>query len=256
MESLKTNAEILNNARTWVAEVKKNLSEDSSHKTAILSPFLEPWTLAVTISILIENNLRWRSIAPNDSPRMQCLQVAHENNLLDWPVPDQSIILVKPDNIFSPPSRSDMLETLLEYFSGEISFGDVYKIDKGWAVCIANSGEFPEKIPGLSIELLPAEQTRDFPPATQSGMKNASVSSPRIDAVTAKALKPSREQVKKHIASGGVLLNYKQIKKPGLELVPGDIVTVRGGGRFRLDSIGATTKKGRIIINVEILNGP
>lgn len=256
MESLKTNAEILNDARTWVAGVNNVLSKDRSLRSAILSPFLEPWTLAVTISVLNENNLRFRSVTPNVSPRLQCLQVVHENNLLDWPVPDQSVVLVKPDNIFSPLSRSDMLEVLIQYFAGETSFGDVYKIDRGWAVCIASSGGLPDKIPGFSIQLLPAEQTRDFPSATQSGMKNASVNSPRIDAVTAKALKPSREHVKKHIASGGVLLNYKQVRKPGIELVPGDIIAVRGGGRFRLDSIEGPTKKGRMMVNVEILNGP
>jgi RNA-binding protein YlmH len=82
------------------------------------------------------------------------------------------------------------------------------------------------------------------------------VASPRIDAVSAGILKPSREQIKKHLDSGGVLLNYLPVSKSGKELFPGDIVAVRGAGRFRLVEVVGETKKGRTRIRAEILNGP
>jgi RNA-binding protein YlmH len=256
MESIKTNAEILSDAKFWIAEVLEILKNDSSQKINILSFFLDPWTLAVTISELIGSNLRWRSAAPNNFARFQCVQVTHGNNLLDWQKPDFTVVHVRPENVFDPPTRSDLLETLTANMPDIVSFGDILKIDKGWAVCIANAGDLPGKLPGFTLQILKQEQVDDLPPATQSGMRNANVSAPRIDAVTSKVLKPSREQVKKLIVSGGVLINYRLVRKSSAELSPGDIVAVRGGGRFRLDSIGGPTKNGRFNIDVEILNGP
>ncbi|MCX6644921.1 MAG: S4 domain-containing protein [bacterium] len=256
MESIKTNAEILSDARSWIAEVLEILKNDSSQKINILSPFLDPWTLAVTISELIDGNLRWRSVAPNNSPRLQCVQVTHGNNLLDWQKPVFLIVYVRPENLFDPPARLDMLETLTANMPDKVSFGDILKIDKGWAVCIANAGDLPEKLSCFTLQTLKQDQVDGLPPATQSGKRNANVSASRIDAVASKVLKPSREQVKKLIVSGGVLINYRLVRKSSAELSPGDIVAVRGGGRFRLDSIGGPTKNGRFNIEVEILNGP
>lgn len=256
MESIKSNSEILSDARSWVARIDQVLRNDDSQKINFLSPFLDPWTLSVTIGVLIEYNFRWRSVAPNPSSRLQCLQATHQNNLLDWQQPDLAIISVRPDNLFSPPARSDMLEILASHLPKEASFGDVIKIDNGWAVCIARGGELHQVIPGFSLSPLSEADTGSLPPSTQSGPRHVSVSSPRIDAVASKTLKPSREQVKKLISSGGVLLNYKTTSKPGVELAPGDIVAVRGGGRFRVDDFGDVTKSGRYIVNVEILNGP
>ncbi|MCK4721074.1 hypothetical protein KAU08_10460 [bacterium] len=256
MEILKTNAEIRNDASSWVKSISIILDRDKSLKTAILGPFIEPWTLAVTIGELIDSKLRWREIAPDNKPRMKRLQVTHTNNLLDWARPDFKIIRVRPDNLFDPPSRAEMLELLNQFLDKRASIGDIFKIEGGWAVSIASPGVITDTMPGFTIRDLTNEEIDELPDATQSGKRTVSVSSPRIDAVAAKVLKPSREKVKKHLESRGVLLNYKPARKPGIELVPGDIVAVRGGGRFRFNEILGSSKKGRIQVEVEILNGP
>jgi len=256
MEDLKSNAEIRTEAADWVGGMKATVEADASRKAVVWGPFLEPWTHAVTIGELIAARLRWRSVAPNLSARLKCVQVAHFSNLLDWPAPDSHVLRVRPENLFDPPSRAEMLDALRGHLGDRASTGDILKIEGGWAVCVGMADDVPEVIRGFTIRRLSREEIAELPPATQSGPKTISVSSPRIDAVSAGALKPSREQVKKHMESGGVLLNYQVASKPGLELAPGDIVAVRGGGAYRFEGIADVTKKGRVRVRVEILSGP
>jgi len=148
-----------------------------------------------------------------------------------------------------------MLEMLAKYFDPVVSYGDVLKIEGGWAVAAVGVEEIPATVPGFTLRALYDEEISELPPVTQSGRKKISVASPRIDAIASKTLKPSREQVKKLLASGGVLLNWQPAAKPGYELLPGDIVAVRGGGTFRFIEISGASKKGRIFAEVEVLSG-
>lgn len=259
MEELTSNAEIRSDTADWVATLKRALDADRTRRLSSLGPFRDPWTHVVAISELIAARLRWREIAPNPSPRFRCLQVVHSSNLLDWPDPQLIVIRVRPDNIFSPPPRAEMIETVVAHLDESISVGDVHKIEGGWAMAIGSTSQttiaIPESIPGFTIRNLSADEIASLPPATQTGPRTAVVASARIDAVAAGVLKPSREQVKKHLESGGVLLNYQVAAKSGKELVPGDIVAVRSSGRFRLDAISGETRKGRLQVKVEILNG-
>jgi hypothetical protein len=256
MDDLRSNAEIRADAARWIVEISAKLESDTSRKLAFTSPFLDPWTIAVTIGEAVRKDLRFRTIVPNPSPRMTCLQAVHHNNLLDWPSPGISVIRVRPDNLFDPPQRFEMIDSLTEHLASDISYGDAFKIEGGWAVAMQGLDKIPDVIPGYTLWALTSEEIIDLPPATTTGRKKVSVASPRIDAVASKTLKPSREQIKKHLSSGGVLLNYEPARKPGYELVPGDIVAVRGGGRFRFLDIMGASKSGRIYVEVEVLNGP
>jgi len=256
MESLKSNAEIKTELSDWVTGIGTALEADRSHREVILGPFMEPWTLAMAIGELKSRRYRWREVAPNPSPRMRCLQVAHYQNLLDWPPPQFDMPRLRPENLFDPPPRAKMLETLIPYLLKGASVGDVLKIEGGWAVAVSEPVDIPESIPQFTVRSLSTDEIAELPPATKTGEKKLSVSSPRIDAVAAKALNPSREQIKKLIESGGVLQNYGPVKKPGIELLPDDTVAVRQGGRFRYIDIANVTRKGRLQVIVEILNGP
>lgn len=52
------------------------------------------------------------------------------------------------------------------------------------------------------------------------------------------------------IESGQVFVNGKLISSNGYEPKEGDIISVRGKGRFILDSINGQTKKGRISVRL------
>lgn len=78
------------------------------------------------------------------------------------------------------------------------------------------------------------------------------VSSLRLDSLIASGFKMSRNNAKEQIEAGMAFINNKMTLKPDVEVEPNQIVSLRHYGRIKLCEIGKTTKKDRIVINVEI----
>lgn len=72
------------------------------------------------------------------------------------------------------------------------------------------------------------------------------VSSLRLDSVVKLITNYSREKAAKLINAEKVQLNYVLSSKISQICSAGDVVTIRGFGKFKLDSIGSPTKKGRL----------
>ncbi len=77
------------------------------------------------------------------------------------------------------------------------------------------------------------------------------VPSPRLDAVLHVALRTSREEAVRRIAAGAVSVNHLPENSPSRALSEGDILSVRGAGRFRVAQLGSPTKKGRLFVSVQ-----
>ena len=71
-------------------------------------------------------------------------------------------------------------------------------------------------------------------------------SSVRLDSLIALAFQASRSSMVAFIEGGSVFVNGKQITSNGYEPKPGDIISVRGKGRFLFDGEIRRTKKGRL----------
>lgn len=72
----------------------------------------------------------------------------------------------------------------------------------------------------------------------------------RIDVVVATLCKKSRKETLSFFEKGEVILNGHVITKNADVLKPGDTFSIRGHGKFRLEGIGGTTKRGRTYIDV------
>ena len=79
-----------------------------------------------------------------------------------------------------------------------------------------------------------------------------SVMSLRLDAVAAGMFSMSRTEAARHIAAGGVSVNYAECIKPDFALHEGDMLSVRGVGKGRLTGTGGTSRKGRLFVYAEI----
>ncbi len=78
------------------------------------------------------------------------------------------------------------------------------------------------------------------------------VASPRIDAVIACVYKLSRSNVNPLFVQGKVFVSGRRITNSSYNLNEGDIVSVRGCGRFIFCGASGKTKKDRLKINVRI----
>jgi len=81
--------------------------------------------------------------------------------------------------------------------------------------------------------------------------KRITVASMRLDAVISVAFHLSRGKAATLIEGEKVFVNWAVAKKT-LQLSEGDIVTIRGTGRVRIDSISGPTKKDRVAVMITL----
>lgn len=88
-----------------------------------------------------------------------------------------------------------------------------------------------------------------LPPDFDAGRRYAElhevIASPRMDCVVAALAGLSRERAKNAVRSGMVFRNYAVSLSPDTEVCEGDFVTIRGIGKFRIESISEKTRKER-----------
>lgn len=80
---------------------------------------------------------------------------------------------------------------------------------------------------------------------------NTVCASKRLDAVVGAATYLARAKSVNLIEAGLVKVNHKEVFHASKQLAEGDLISVRGYGRFILHSVGNETRKGRIHINLK-----
>lgn len=76
------------------------------------------------------------------------------------------------------------------------------------------------------------------------------VSSLRIDLIMASVIKISRSQAMKFIESEKVKVNYRKVTRTSDNLALGDMISVRGYGRFKIESDNGLSKNGKIKLTI------
>lgn len=82
--------------------------------------------------------------------------------------------------------------------------------------------------------------------------KTVTLASLRIDNFVASSTNLSRSKVKELIESEKVFVNYVVVNNFSKELKEGDIITIRGFGRFYFKKCTGQSKKGRLIVKYEV----
>ena len=74
--------------------------------------------------------------------------------------------------------------------------------------------------------------------------------SARLDCVLKCCLSASREEAARRIEAGLVFVNHRPVLSASADIKDGDILSVRGVGRFRVEQIGPRTRKGRLFVTI------
>lgn len=80
---------------------------------------------------------------------------------------------------------------------------------------------------------------------------DSTVASLRLDCVLSAALKISREKASALIKSKGAEVNYTSVYAPDLQITEGSVFSVKGCGKFILETVGGISKKERIHITLQ-----
>ena len=77
------------------------------------------------------------------------------------------------------------------------------------------------------------------------------VASLRLDNIVASLARTSRNKAVDILEQERVFLNFKNETKPSKQVKVGDIITIRGKGRFEFKEISGNTRKGRFVIKID-----
>ncbi len=155
-------------------------------------------------------------------------------------------------------THRDFLGAMLSLGISRETVGDIYIADEktAYAAVYDTVGAFlAEELTSVGRDGVSCAVT-DFSSLPKPERKfeeiTDTVASLRLDGVAASILSISRDKAERLISSGAVSVNHVEVCEKSFGLSEGDLLSIRGSGRFLLYSAGTLTKKGRIRIVVRI----
>ena len=151
-------------------------------------------------------------------------------------------------------SHRDYLGALLNLGVDRSVIGDIVVQKKAaWFFCQNKMTEFFLenlcRVRHTNILITKVEDSDEFPrPVLES--VSGTCASVRLDSLISLAFKTSRSSMVSYIEGGQVFVNGKLITSNGYEPKDGDIISVRGKGRFIFDGVSHQTKKGRCSVRI------
>lgn len=152
---------------------------------------------------------------------------------------------------YANPGHRDLLGAVMglgleRSATGDIAMGS----DEGCAYLFAHSDV--ESYIAMNLESAGRASLRirsaHMPPSLkppEGVILRVTVSSPRLDSVIAAALKLSRSEAQRLIEGGFVKRNHTEELRGDIHLEEGDLLSVRGHGRMRIEGFDGITRKGR-----------
>ncbi len=102
-----------------------------------------------------------------------------------------------------------------------------------------------------TVKVFRKETSRDMEVTKKFEEKLIIAASPRLDAVVAGFTGASRADAKEMCTGGLVDVNYLTEESPDRNVTEGDIVSVRGYGKFMVGAFAGETRSGRLRLNVK-----
>lgn len=169
-------------------------------------------------------------------------------------VPPISILEVKAahEKFSDKLTHRDYLGAILNLGIERGKIGDIL-VDEfaAYVFCLDSMAEFLianlEKIKHTNIRINRIEDA-DITIKPKIQEIQGSVSSTRLDSILALAFQASRSSITQYISGGKVFINGKLVESNSYVLKRGDIVSVRGLGRFSFGETLNQTKKGRYFV--------
>lgn len=175
-----------------------------------------------------------------------------------WPEPGDfrvAALAVEADRRFIRLTHRDVLGALVSLGLKRDVFGDILLTADSCHVLVVEDVAFYvcqhlTRIhqARVRVEPIPLENLRVPEPETEE--ETHSVASMRLDALIAAVWRLSRSKAAQRIRAGDVKVNWRIADAPDETLGEGDVVSVRGFGRFRVAEVGGPTRKGRLVVRV------
>lgn len=196
----------------------------------------------------------WSFQGGHPQAERQVLAIEPEDSWQEQPV--TGILIQVARGSQKLPQHKDYLGALLGLGLERTCIGDILPaLDGSYAVAfvLEDKADFIcrnlTQAGSATVSVLPWDPEGAFKlEIPQRTIKTATLSSLRADAFLAAAMNVSRSTAAELIRGGRVEINHIPVTHPSEEIYGGDVFTVRGKGRFRLEQIGGKSRKDRIFV--------
>ena len=169
-----------------------------------------------------------------------------------------SVIKIKlPDGIQIDIDHRGYLGAIIKLGLERKKIGDIFVQGKGAEIIVKNEVEefLIQNLKGLTRFASSEITIKSIDEIEQIESKKIElteiVSSLRLDNIVATLAKTSRGKALEILEQERVFLNFRSEEKASKQVKVGDIITIRGKGRFEFKEISGNTKKGRYIIKID-----
>ena len=171
----------------------------------------------------------------------------------DWQWPIQPVEISWRSQFGSPEHR-DLLGALMGLGFERERIGDIVLADgKAYVFAEPDMADYIvrtlESAGRVSLKCRLTDGVPDLPPP-KGKMFRDTVASLRLDAVVAAGFSLSRSDAAEQIVRGKVFVNQAQQLRGDIAVDEGDLISLRGEGRLRIESVDGETKKGRIALKL------
>ena len=98
----------------------------------------------------------------------------------------------------------------------------------------------------MTVSVTPLDLTEIAPKEEKVKEIRTTVASLRLDAVASSGFSVSRTKLVSAVNAGLLQVNWQPAKGPAQEVKEGDVISMRGRGRMKVEQITGTSRKGRI----------
>lgn len=246
-------APFVDEATGWIQEVR-------DQNRFVLTNFLNPREIFILITLVNRlDDIKVQSFGGYSRAEMQRAII-----FPDYFVPERQDFNVSLMNIgypvkFAKIHHRNVLGTLANMGVERDTFGDIISNGDEWQFFVKSEMvDFflsqVSKIGNVKVRLAEKELSDAVEPENDWESGSTTVASVRVDFVIAEGFHLSRNHAKELLEERKVTLNWKPHQRPDFELVANDLLSVRGYGRIRLDSIEGKTKKNKIRILISIIS--
>lgn len=223
----------------------------------VLTEFLNPRQIEIAKTVV--NHFGLKAFVSSDyyASEYARLIIAPEYYVCQVEDFELALLEVRYQSKFAQLSHAQIMGTLLNHLGIKRTvIGDILVTDGYAQVLVSrNMSDYirihTTKIARTSVSLREIPLS-DIIVANQASLQlNVIVSSMRLDKILATVLKLSRTQAAQLIGTGKVKLNYQLIDKTATVLQVGDLVSVRGFGRFSILSDNGITKNGKLKLTID-----
>ena len=222
---------------------------------ATFTDFMNPQRSAAFLQRFVKMGIAAQAYGGcEDAERMMLGFAADDEPLTNDSFPITSLVISYNGRYSRQLTHRDFLGAVLGLGLDRSKIGDIRLIESGAVIYTANevAGYITENLLEVGRTTVKAAAiTEPSSPESTGTQKRITIASLRLDAVISVAFHLSRSNAANLIEGEKVFVNWAIAKKT-LQLSEGDIVTIRGTGRIRIDTVYGPTKKDRIALMITV----